>query len=115
MTRVEPSFSGRLGFSFSGSAIAAGEAWDQGWKSELLFAEPLSSATMTCCSLLLQTRWSDILGWVVGVCHGKSELRAALQPRSATMTHGSVYSTALRGWANLSRCLAPRLVTFACI
>ena len=36
-------------------------------KSELLFVEPLSSATMTCCSLLLRACWSDILGWVVGV------------------------------------------------
>ena len=67
MTRVEPSFSDGWVFSFRGLAIAAGGAWDHGRKSELLFAEPLSSATMTCCSLLLRARWSDILGWVVGV------------------------------------------------
>jgi hypothetical protein len=29
------------------------------------------------------------LGWVVWVCHGKSELLDAMQPCSTTMTHGS--------------------------
>jgi hypothetical protein len=38
MTRVEPSFSDGWVFSFRGSAIAAGGAWDHGRKSELLFA-----------------------------------------------------------------------------
>ena len=67
MTRVEPSFSDGWVFNFRGSAIAADGLWDQGRKSELLFGEPLSSATMTCRSLLLRARWSVILGWIVGV------------------------------------------------
>jgi len=79
MTRVQPSFSNGWVFSFRGSAIAVGGAWDHGRKSELLFVGPLSSATMTCCSLLLRARWSDIFDGLSVFCHGKSELLAALQ------------------------------------
>jgi hypothetical protein len=48
-------------------------------------------------------------------CHGKSELRAALQLCSATMTHGSVYSVALRGWVTFRGVWRHAWLPFACI